>query len=214
MMKTLTVDEVVEMVKKTPEQGAFDWKVDFAIPNDDEKRGEFIKDLAAIANASPSSYGFIVYGVDPRRPDSIVGIKQSYDDAKLQQLVQGKIEPLPEFLYYEVSIGPKLVGVLQVKPTRRRPHIITVDLGKIRKGQIVIRRGSSTDAITMKDLFEFFYGQTSGYFPGIIQKLQAHTQQQLADVAYMRELREQSNQALKDMEVVSGVPRGSLGAKW
>ena len=39
MMKTLTVDEVVEMAKKLPEQGVFDWKTDFAIPNDDEKRG-------------------------------------------------------------------------------------------------------------------------------------------------------------------------------
>ena len=213
-MKTLTIDEVIEMVKKTPEQGVLDWKADFVIPNDDEKRGEFIKDLSAIANACESSYGFIVYGVDPRRPDPIIGIKQRYDDAKLQQLAQSKIEPLPEFLYYEVSIGPKVIGVLQVKPTRRRPHIITMDLGKVRKGQIVIRRGSSTDGVTMKDLFEFFYGQTSGYFPGIVQKLQAYTQQQLADVAYMRELREQANQALRDMEIVSGVPRGSLGAKW
>jgi predicted HTH transcriptional regulator len=214
MMKTLTVHEVIEMVKKTPEQGVFDWKVDFVIPNDDNKSGEFLKDLSAIANASASSYGFIVYGVDPRRPDPIIGIKQSYDDAKLQQLAQGKVEPLPEFLYYEVSTGPKVIGVLQVKPTRRRPHIITVDLGKVRKGQIVIRRGSSTDGISMKDLLEFFYGQTSGYFPGIVQKLQAYTQQQLADVAYMRELHEQANQALRDMEVVSGAPRGSLGAQW
>jgi hypothetical protein len=214
MMKTLTVDEVIEMVKKTPEQVVFDWKADFVIPSDDEKRGEFIKDLSAIANASPSSYGYIVYGVDPRRPDPVVGIKESYDDAKLQQLAQGKVEPPPEFLYYEVSTGPKIIGVLQVKPTRRRPHIITVDLGKVRKGQIVIRRGSSTDGISMKDLFEFFYGQTSGYFPGIIQKLQTHTQQQLADVAYMRELREQSNEALRTMEIITGAPRGSLGAKW
>jgi len=214
MIKTLTVDEVIEMVKKTPEQGVFDWKADFVIPSDDERRGEFLKDLSAIANACASSYGFIVYGVDPRRPDPILGITQSYDDAKLQQLAQSKVEPLPEFLYYEVSTGPKVVGVVQVKPTRRRPHIISVDLGKVRKGQIVIRRGSSTDGATMKDLFEFFYGQTSGYFPGVVQKLQAHTQQQLADVAYMRDLREQANQALRGMEIVSGAPRGSLGAKW
>lgn len=214
MMKTLTFDQVVAMIKNTPEQTAFDWKSDFNIPTDNEKRGEFIKDLSAIANASPSSYGFILYGVDPRRSDPIIGITQSYDDAKLQQLVQGKIEPLPEFLYYEVSFGPKIIGVLQIKPTRRRPHIINVDLGKIRKGQIVIRRGSSTDGVSMQDLFEFFYGQTSGYFPSIIEKLQANTQQQLADIAYLSELREQSNKALQDMEIVSGVPKGTLGAKW
>ena len=214
MIQTLTIDQVIAFAKSTPEQTAFDWKADFVVPNDEEKRGEFIKDLAAIANASPSSYGFIVYGIDPRKPDPILGISQSYDDAKLQQLAQGKIDPIPEFLYYEVSTGPISLGVLQVKPTRRRPHIITVNLGKIRKGQIVIRRGSSTDGATLKDLFEFFYGQSSGYFPAILQRRQANTQQQFADVAYMRELREQSNQTLRDMETVMGAPRGSLGAKW
>lgn len=214
MIQTLTADQVIALMKSTHEQDGFDWKADFVIPNDDEKRGEFIKDLAAVANASPSSYGFIIYGVDPRKPDPILGISQSYDDAKLQQLAQGKIDPLPEFLYYEVSMGAKSLGVLQVKPTRRRPHIITVNFGKVRKGQIVIRRGSSTDGITLNDLFEFFYGQSSGYFPAILQHMQAHTQQQNADVAYLRELREQSNQALRDMETTLGARRGSLGAKW
>ena len=182
--------------------------------SDDQRRGEFIKDVAAIANACASSYGFVVYGADPRQPDPIIGITTHYDDADLQQLAKGKIEPVPEFLYYEVSTGPKTLGVLQVKPTRLRPHIISVDLGKVRKGQILIRRGSSTDGVNMKDLFEFFYGSTSGYFPGVVQRLQADSQQRMADVAYMRELREGANQALRDMEMVTGVPRGSLGAKW
>jgi hypothetical protein len=127
-MKTLTIEEVILQVSQTPEQAIFDWKTDFVAPNDDEKRGEFIKDLSAIANACASSYGFIVYGVDPRRPEPILGITQGYDDAKLQQLAKGKIHPLPDFLYYEVSTGPRTLGVLQVNPTRQRPHIITVDL--------------------------------------------------------------------------------------
>jgi predicted HTH transcriptional regulator len=214
MMNTLTIDQVMELVTKTPEQAVFDWKVDFSIPSDDEKRGEFIKDLDAVANACSSSYGFIVYGVDPRRPDRIVGISTAYDDAKLQQLIKGKIEPLPAFLYYEVSNGPKTVGVVQVKPTRQRPHIIMVDIGKVRKGQILIRRGSSTDGVTMADLSEFFYGQTSGYFPGVLERVGAYAQERQADTAYLRELREQANKALRDMEIAVGARRGSLGAKW
>jgi hypothetical protein len=205
MMKTLTTDDVIELVTKRPEQADLDWKRDFVIPNDDEKRGEFIKDLAAVANACSSSYGFIVYGVSPGNPDPIVGITQTYDDARLQQLASGKIEPLPEFLYYEVSTGPKLVGVLQVRPTRQRPHIIRVDLGKVRKGQIPIRRGSSTDGVTMADLQEFFYGQTSGYLPGFLDRLRAPVRHMEAQAAYMRELREGANQAQRDMEAVTGV---------
>lgn len=52
MIQALTLDDVLALLKKTPEQGAFDWKVDFTVPNDDERRGEFLKDLAAIANSA------------------------------------------------------------------------------------------------------------------------------------------------------------------
>ena len=165
MITQLTIDQIIDLVKASPEQTVLDWKIDFILPNDDNKRGEIIKDIAAIANGASLSYGFLIYGVDPRRPDPIVGISNTYDDAKLQQLIKGKIEPPVEFLYYEVSAGPTIIGVIQIKPNRMRPHIITVDIGKVRNGQIVIRRGSSTDGIKLHDLFEFFYGQTSGYFP-------------------------------------------------
>lgn len=214
LITQLTIDEIAKLVKSTPEQSVFDWKVDFTVPNDDEKRGEIIKDIAAIANAAALSYGFVVYGVDPRKHDPILGISKRYDDAKLQQLVKGKIEPPVDFVYYEVSAGPKIVGVIQVQPSRRRPHIITVDLGKVRNGQIVVRRGSSTDGINLQDLFEFFYGQTSGYFPQVIHKLKLDVEQQKAATLYMQELRQQQNDALKSMEVIAGLPPGTLGAKW
>jgi|GEM_PF-6447044 predicted HTH transcriptional regulator len=214
MIRQLTIDEVLALVKSAPEQSVYDWKADFAPPTDDEERGELIKDICAIANALATSYGHIVYGVDPRRPDPLIGISNTYDDARLQQLVQGKVEPPIEFVYYKVAAGPRVVGVIQVQPTRRRPHIIRVDLGKIRKGQIVIRRGSSTDGVTLDDLIEFFYGNSSGYFPSILQRLHVAAAQQSATTDYLRELREQRNEILKQAEITGGVPPGTLGAKW
>jgi len=213
-MNTLTIDNVLELVTKTPEQAIFDWKTVFVIPSDDEKRGEFIKDLDAFANAIASTYGIIVYGADPRRPDPVVGITASYDDAKLQQLAKGKIDPRPEFLYYELLHGAKTLGVLQIKPTRQRPHIIQVDLGKVRKGQILIRRGSSTEAVTPADLWEMYYGPTSGHFPKVVQHMEALAKTRQADAAYLQQLDQGANNALRDMEIATGVPRGSLGAKW
>lgn len=68
-MQTITIEQAIELAKAKPEQAVFDWKTDFVPPNDDEKRGEFLKDLSAIANACASTYGFILYGVDPRRPE-------------------------------------------------------------------------------------------------------------------------------------------------
>jgi len=58
MISALTVDEILVILRKTPEQAVFDWKQDFVHPSDDDARGELIKDIAAIANASELSYGY------------------------------------------------------------------------------------------------------------------------------------------------------------
>ncbi len=204
-MQTITIETAIELARAKPEQAVFDWKTDFVPPADDDKRGEFLKDLSAIANACASTDGFLLYGVDPRKPNPVCGISQHYDDSRLQQLVQGKIEPAPEFLYYELSFATAHVAVVQVAPTRRRPHIITVDMGRVRKGQILIRRGSSTDGVSLSDLFEFFYGQHSVYWQNVQQRMNASANQRLADAAYLRELRAGADMALRDMEMITGV---------
>ncbi len=204
-MQTLSIEQILEVVRLTPEKAIFDWKRDFVVPNDDEKRGEFLKDVSAIANACTTTYGFIVYGVDPRQPELVCGTTQSYDDAKLQQLVQGKIQPVPEFLYYELTHGARRVGVVQIAPSRPRPHIIAVNMGGVRKGQILVRRGTSTDGVSIDDLYSFFYGQHSPHWQGVIQKLNVQTNKQLADVAYMRELRAQADMSIREMEMITGV---------
>src|SRR5258708_836376 len=112
MIRMLPLDEILRLVTMSPEQSVFDWKTDFTRPTDQEKQGEIIKDITAIANSIASSPGFIIYGVDPRRPDPVIGITASYDDANLQQLLKGKVRPIPEFVYYEVQSGPKLIGVI------------------------------------------------------------------------------------------------------
>ena len=205
MIQTLSIDEVVALVRKTPEQTAFDWKKDFVLPTNDDARGELIKDIAAIANASPTSYVFSVYGVNLKHPDVIVGISQGYDDARLQELIRGKIEPAVEFLYYEVAFATKVVAVIQIHPTRKRPHVIRVDIGRVRKGQIPIRRGSSTDGVTITDLLEFFYGPSSGYFANIISRLQIDVAAQRAWNEKMRILQDEADRAVRDMEMITGI---------
>jgi len=206
MIHALTIDEILAFVRKTPEQAVFDWKVDFVQPTNDEARGELIKDIAAIANASALSYGFIFYGVDPRRPDPLVGISATYDDAKIQQLVQGKVDPLPSFLYYEVSAGLKVIGVIQVAPSKKRPFIIRVDLGRIRKGQIVVRRGSSTDGVTLDDLAEYFYGPNSQYFANVRHRLALDVQRQQALNEHIAQLERGADRAADQIWQSIGLP--------
>src|SRR2546428_7996355 len=117
------IDEVIKLATSKPEQNVFDWKVDFVAPSDDEKKGELLKDIAAIANSASHSYGFLLYGVDPRRPDPVVGITSGYDDAKLQQLVAGEIQPTPGILYYDVLVGARGVVVIHISPSSKRLHL-------------------------------------------------------------------------------------------
>jgi predicted HTH transcriptional regulator len=211
MISTLTVDEILALLKKTPEQAGFDWKRDFGHPVDDDSRGEVIKDICAVANASALSYGFIIYGVDPRRSDPVVGVSKPYDDAKLQQLLQGKVDPQPSFLYYEVSAGPKTIAVIQIAPSKKRPFIIRVDLGKIRKGQIVIRRGSSTDGVTLTDLADFFYGRNSQYFANVRHQMGLDVQRQQAQNEFLAELQSGAEHAEEQILQIASLTRKPRG---
>lgn len=74
MITQLTIDEEDQLLRSKPEQAVIDWKTDFTIPNTDDARGEFIEDLAGVANGVVASYGYILYDVDSRRPDSVIGI--------------------------------------------------------------------------------------------------------------------------------------------
>jgi len=203
MIQKLTPEEVVKVLKGAPEQGIFDWKRDMSWEGDD-KKSEVVKDIVAVANGTTASPGFVFYGVDARLPNPILGMSKSYDDASFQQLLLNKVDPPVEFLYYEVSHGPKVVGVVHIPPSRRRPHIIARDFGKVREGQLLIRRGSSTGAMTQSELLEIFYGASSPYLAAVLRHYGIEPLQTLAEVARMRELREQMEQIKRDMHEVVG----------
>ena len=212
MIQKLTLDEILSVLRLTPEQCVFDWKQDLVIETGD-KKAEILKDIVAIANATATSPGFVFCGVDPRRPDPVVGTSKSHDDAMFQQMFANKVNPPVVFLYYEATLGPKTVGVFHIPASRQRPHIVMKDFGRLREGQLLIRRGSSTGGMTQTDLFELFYGPTSPYLAGVLEKIGATAMQTQADTMKMRELREQQNSLIRDMEVISGLPPGSLGSR-
>ena len=96
--------------------------------------------------------------------------------------------------------------MIHVAPTKKRPHIISVDIGKVRKGQIVIRRGSSTDGVTISDLLESFYGITSDYSPGFVKQLDLDVRRQEAWTAQMAELRRGTESAEDGIWHAAGFP--------
>lgn len=209
MIVKLTLQQIIGILRSTPEQSLFDWKRDLDIGSND-KKGELIKDVSAIANGTVRSKGYIFYGVDPNRKDPIVGIRGHLDDAQLQQIVNKKIEPEIEFVYYEVTSDQAKVGVIHISLSTRKPHIISYDYGKIREGQIFIRRGSSTRGINFNDLVNIFYGANSPYLREILQRYGAGAALLRAETEYQKELRAQEQSIRRDMEGIVGLPPGTL----
>lgn len=206
MIRKLSIEQIRELLIATPEQAVFDWKVDFVLPSTAEAQGELIKDVTGIANALTSAPGYIFYGVDPRQPEPIRGVSNTYDDSRLQQLFENKVRPAVEFVYYEVASTGNIISVIHISPTRKRPHIITVNLGKMKDGQIPIRRGSSTDGVTIEDLFQMFYGPFSGYFESVIQKKQLQLQQQQIEQEDLRMLDKHADELQRQMRRSLGLP--------
>ncbi len=205
MFQRLTMQEVVDILKTTPEQCAFDWKRDFTLPTSDEQRGELIKDIAAIANSLTNYPGFIFYGVDGDAKEPIIGITQSYDDARIQQLIQGKISPEPQFLYYEILVENARIGVIHVLPTQNRPFIIQCNMGKIRAGQILVRKGSSTKPVDISDLYSMFYGEHSRHYKAQLSFVNQRIQQEQLRLQYFAQLQTAIDRNDRDVDRMLGL---------
>lgn len=112
------------------------------------KSGEFIKDVAAFANAlSNEKYRYIVIGVKEQN-----GLKEYFnvdrtaigDVSNYQQLIDQNIEPgIPINIKY-VKIEETELAVFVIGPCDNPPYVIKKQSGNNREGVIYIRNGTST----------------------------------------------------------------------
>lgn len=213
MIQKLSVKQVLSILSATPEQALFDWKRDLNL-DEGEKKSELIKDIAAIANATVAGPGFVFYGVDPRLPDPVVGMSKNYDDATLQQIVEGKVEPRVDFLYYDdLHQNGKRIGVLHVPPSAKRPHIIARDVGKLREGQVLVRCGSSTRGVTPNELMAMYYSKTNPQFILLVKWIEQQVRSQVTGRSEMQDQLDYMKFLIRQAEVTSGLPPGSLGSR-
>lgn len=214
MIDKLTPAEVTAFLRATPEQTVFDWKQDFTAPRDDVAKGEILKDLMAIANGTAFSRGtgYVFYGVHASRPDPIVGVSETWDDANLQQLAATVLDPTPEFLLYEIDAGDgRTVMVLHVPMSKQPFHVAVKDVGKLREGQATIRQGSSTRGLTRADHIRLYLTVGGGYVEQVLQQYGAAAQLTQAQNARVQILQQEQDGLLRQMESMTGLPLGSLG---
>ena len=112
----------------------------------DEEKSELLKDILGFVNGWRRAEAFILIGVeDVQGGRGIVrGISDHLPDHSLQQFVNSLTNRPVQFGYEACEIQGKQVGVIRIE-LQRRPVYLKRDFGKLKKGEVYVRRGSSTD---------------------------------------------------------------------
>jgi hypothetical protein len=150
--KVMIVNEQLEQSLLFEEESTtLDFKRDqykFVVGTDRDK-SELLKDILAFANAWRRADAYIVIGVEEQkgREKSVVGVADLLDDAQLQQFVNSKTNKPISFSYLNIVFRGIEIAIIHI-PVQERPFYISKDYGKLKKNNVYIRRGSSTDEAT------------------------------------------------------------------
>lgn len=114
----------------------------------DEEKSELLKDILGFANAWRRSEAYILIGVKDVRGGrgNVVGIAPAdhLDDHSLQQFVNSLTNRAIRFHYEAFGFEGKQVGIIHIEE-QARPLYLKKDYGKLKKGEVYVRRGSSTN---------------------------------------------------------------------
>ena len=156
-----------EFVRKLIQSGIETTKLEHKLRIDihsNNGKAELIKDVLAMANASPSGEdtGYLIIGSSNGIAEDISDLK--LDDATLQQIVNSKVHPPIAFSYTEIVTQTGVtVGVIEIPKSNARPHCVKQDIMEnervlLHKGKCLIRQGSSTKE-AMKEDFDQMYDE-------------------------------------------------------
>lgn len=140
--------ETIEQLLNESESPTLDFKRDQYpfVGATNEQKSELLKDILAFANAWRRTDAYILIGVDEQRGKraKVVGITEHLEEANLQQFVNSKTNKPIDFSYEEVIFEGKQLGIIKIL-LQERPFFIKNNFGKLKKGIVYVRRGSSCD---------------------------------------------------------------------
>lgn len=156
-------DKLINRLLTQNEGSTLDFKSESIRLDNDHFKAEFIKDTLCMANTPRDGSAHIIYGVraKPDGKKDIISVNQHPDDANLQTLISGKVNPVPQLRYRSISYEGKNLGILEIYPRRGGPFMIRRDYDFLRKGVVYFRRGSSNDEARPEDLPEIINWMTS-----------------------------------------------------
>lgn len=166
----------------------------------EEDKSELLKDILGFVNCWRRSDAFIVIGVqEVQGGRSVVhGISDHLQDHSLQQFVNNLTNRPVQFGYEACEVEGKQVGVIRIE-LQKRPIYLKRDYGKLKKGEVYVRRGSSTDPTKPADPDEIAH---MGSEQNVVTK-EASLAVQFAEVGRERALGEQIDWNAEYCEVPS-----------
>jgi hypothetical protein len=143
-------DALFERLLYEEESATLDFKEEqyrFSKATDDEK-SELLKDILGFANGWRRSDAYILIGVEDVRGGrgNVVGIAptEQLNDHSVQQFVNNLTNRPVRFHYEAFCFEGKQIGIIRIEQ-QPRPVYLRKDFGKLKKDEVYIRRGSSTD---------------------------------------------------------------------
>src|ERR1700685_157169 len=110
-----------------------------------KERIEFVKDIQSIATSRIETEKFLVIGADDdSRSFQTVQNVDEFDDAKVRQLLDKYLNPVPEFEMFQLISNEDHVFLLFVIPKQRRRRIlarVTVEDNSEGKSKLLLREG-------------------------------------------------------------------------
>lgn len=121
-----------------------------------KSKSELLKDILAFANTKRETTAYILIGVEEVKGgrSRVVGVREHLDDAGLHQFVNSKTQRRVDFSYSPFPIGGYEIGVIEIQAVQERPVFLNKRFGKVAKGEVYIRDGSSTSVATPGEITE------------------------------------------------------------
>jgi len=160
-------DLLIEIIK-IGETTKIDFKQELNIGTAKEK-AEFLKDVSAIANTFDSNYynyGFILVGV---KQNEIVGSSflqnKEVDNlqATIDEIIKVHLSPFIETHLKIFEENEKTWGVIMIPPTTMLPHVFIRDIDNKSRGDVYVRRGTTTEKALPEDYSRFFSVYTNEF---------------------------------------------------
>ena len=171
--------ELLSSLLRRPESETLDFKAtglaflrsETGTSDRDERKRDFAKDLASLANTPRDEDAYLVLGVKEHRdgtkdPCGLDGQDRHVDDANLQSVAQSLLNNCPRFLYEMVEYQGVFLGLVTIPPDLSAPCTpkTTIDNG-FRENVVYFRRGSqNAEASSVDDqrrIWGFWLGGTS-----------------------------------------------------